>query len=160
MVELTLQAHQELTERTNAGISLLDTLVKAIKTAYTQLSVAKRDLEKAALHMAQGEEEMTRLYRIKAYMITENEAWEGQSVDSRTGEPTEDWGNMVIDRVINDDPDWGAAKKDYYMRQQVHADARAVVHEAQAKVDELEATLKARVAASELLARQVALYGN
>lgn len=148
----------ELDQRITANSDLLHKLATALEKAYNNLGTTKRDLEKAALHMAQGEEDMTRLYRVKAYMITENEAWEEQSVDPRTGEPTEDWGNMVIDRVINDDEEWGEAKKDYYLRQQVHADVRAIVHETQAKVDGLEAQLKARIAIAELLAKQVALY--
>lgn len=148
----------ELVERFKANVDLLDSLDKTIEKAYSGLAKAKVQLERASLTMAKGEEEITRLYQIKSYMITEDDAWEESSIDPRTGEPTEDWGNMVIDRMINQDPDWNEAKADYYKRQKEHSDARATVHDAQAKVDGLEAKLKLRIASADLLSKQCTLY--
>lgn len=148
----------ELNERCKANVDLLESLEKAIDKAYAELAKAKVALERANMDMAKGEEEMTRLYQVKAYMITESDAWEESSIDPRTDEPTEDWGNMVIDRMINQDPDWSEAKADYYKRQQEHAVARGAAHEAQAKVDGLEAKLKLRVQAAQVLVAQCKLH--
>jgi len=143
----------ELDQMVSANLVLQQTIMERLMKARQADADARVALERSSLDKAQEEEFLARMYQSKTYDIVTAPEWEEVKVDPRTGELSEKWAEMVVERLLQKDDEWATKLGRAYKAQVAHADARSACHEAKAKVDNfMDQLTTARSQASTLSA--------
>ncbi|KKK79968.1 hypothetical protein LCGC14_2828190 [marine sediment metagenome] len=119
-----------------AQITAIDTNLtktqKLLAKARRTEAKAKTANERAALELTQVEQELGQLQQELIYEFTEADEWDSSAKDPRTGERTQDWGDMVLERLLRSDPRFADALGKLYQSQGTAIDAKGIAMEAQA----------------------------
>lgn len=127
----------ELEQIVNANLVLQQTTMERLMKARQEDADAKVALERAALDTSQEEEFLSRMYMQKTYEVVTASEWEEVKVDPRTGELSENWSEIVIERALQNDQEWAEKLGKSHQTQEAHTEARSTCHQTKAKVDNL-----------------------
>ena len=127
----------ELDQMVSANLVLQQTIMERLMKARQADAKAKVALERAALNASQEEEFLARLYQMKVYDTVTAPEWEEVKVDPRTGEMSDKWAEIVVERVLQKDEEWADKLGKAHKAQEAHTEARSACHQTKAKVDNM-----------------------
>ena len=118
-------------------------LLRQLKTARELEVSSKVELEKAGVEFGKLEDAMARLHRTKAYDHLTGDAWDELGKDPRDpeGNPTQEWGELFLERMLRNDVEWQETISEFYTEQTALAEVKALALEAQSEVMTLQEEL-------------------
>ena len=132
-------------------------IIRSLKTAREVEVEAKKELDKANAEFGKLEDDMARLHRTKAYALLTGPEWEEHGSDPRDpeGNPSQEWGELFIERMLRHDDEWQEMIQSFYSKQNEMVELKAVALEAQSAAVSLQEELMSKNAEIRLHAAYI-----
>jgi hypothetical protein len=118
-------------------------LLKELKEVRELEVTSKQELEKSNAEFGRLEDDMARAHRTKAYELFTGDEWEEMGGDPRDpeGKPSQEWGELFLERMLRHDEGWQATIQEFYDKQNELVELKNVALQVQSNVISLQENL-------------------
>jgi len=118
-------------------------ILKSLKETRNLEVTSKQELEKSNAEFGRLEDSMARMHRSKAYELLTGDEWEEMGSDPRDpeGKPSQEWGELFIERMLRHDSDWQETITEFYDKQNELVELKNIALQVQSEVITLQENL-------------------